>query len=70
MLSVLDVLVASGVKVPTALVARVVCMLVAVEVWLILGVLGLEGNLEPSGVSIGGYRGTLPQTGSVCRLLT
>jgi len=42
---VLAVLVALGVKVPTALVAMVVCTLVAVKVWLTLGVLELEGHL-------------------------
>ena len=49
-LEVLAVLVASGVMVPTMLVAMVVCTLVAVEVWLILGVVGLG----PSEVSNGG----------------
>jgi len=63
---VLAVLVASGVKVLTALVARVVCTLVMVEVQPILGVAGHLGSSE---VSDGGCRGTPLPLGSVCGLL-
>ena len=66
-LEVLAALVALGVKVPTALVARVGCMLVTVEVRPILQVAGCFG---PSEVSNGGCGGTPPLQGSVCRSLT
>ena len=45
---VLEVLAASGAKVPTVLVARVACTLATVEVRLILGVVGHFGLSEVS----------------------
>ena len=65
-LEVWTVLVVLGLKVPTALVARVVCTLVAVAVQPILGVAGHLGSSE---VSDGGCRGTPLPLGSVCGLL-